>query len=1451
VSTPTTTDPPVIQPTDLKFYYSGGYFNSDPNLSLGGESSSFQVISGTLNGLFDRVDTSEAELGDTEYRCIYLRNTSQTRKLLGTKIWIETGTASADTAIAISIGSSGINGTEPTVPDEGLEPPMNFFEIPLQEPDEPNIGDLYPGDQIGLWVRWQVKTGTQSIADDFAVIRIDGEREPESIDNPLPPGGGTDPPPDPNGCPQGSKWSPTEARCVDDSTVIICPNGYTYNSTTQRCVPPSTPPPSVGNWTFAASGDFSCTGDAEDSFALIGSKLNKTAGNDIGLFLALGDYSYVDGDQSCWFDMAQSNLGAIYPNHVAPSLGNHDDSEDGSASDRTDVINEFPMMSSTGYYAFTRRNIKFIVMDTQSNYSSGSAQHTFVVQQLQQAAADPAIKWIVINYHKPSMVSASDYGPLTDFRNLYHPLFDQYKVTLIFNGHNHNYWRSKPVKHDAANPGTPIVVVDQAGGNYINVDGRIFCTSGAAGRSSHPEFDGSAENYVGFRHAPEPYGNTFVTLQDNGNQLHVQFITNSNQVLDDYFISKPGATPPPTGDKVCPVGFNWDETLGRCVISPQQCPTNYRWEPAQNKCVPSTGTPPPGGTTDPMVGVEWFYNSTATQNTPQTITVGSYDSVEGILLASNYADAGSVVIGSDQWITITGAGAAATLGSANTRLAVDYWKKSNFGSDARVGRNTAFNFKFQYNNNVSIRVQDGNDYPSAPLSPARVFGGFSVSFYGPNPDPNTGYFDGTGSRVSYWYRPSDGLFGNSEQTNATYPGGRSFEVGKTYEVFGTYRTNRTTTSVIVNTWINFGDGSGWVKTLTDRVFSPSTWSPTSPGTIPTGFIDTEEIASGPPTHDELRRHRLVILNANADVNPPRPSLKVKDIRIGTLPYADGVNNPPPPGGGGGGGGGGTGGTLDSNGIRWYMATGQQGSISQTRDDANDYRWSGNVSGIERGYEVTIYGTFDGVASGGHFALKHWGPNHSGDCGHTEGGDCCCWYDTGIRANGDVQTQIERPHPSNDSWNCPQCTMSNVGKGMDGNTIGLKWLVYPISGVGGTPENGGIKIKMWVDTDGLLNNRPQNKWRLVYDIIDSGQILGDYDGGGIGEHDIESRVSDTNDATFYAGGLHWRKIQAGDTDQSGGSGGGGGGGTNPPPEPPPSGSLVRILSWGDNDTTQDAEEVLNQMFTEQNVIAYLFAGDGPYDTDSTEWINMMSSYFNTSVLKSKLILSQGNHEHTESESQQSEDQIEVWMPELRNADDNLDWLVAKQFGRVYVISMNSQDPQIATVGGDQYNWVQARLNDAVALRTANQIDWIITVVHKSWFNLLGSNPAYVTARNAYKTMFRNAQVDLMFHGHNHSYCIWKPIVSIDGNNENTASTAVFTMSGSSYNFAVDHGAFYVINGNGGHEINSWGENPADFPNISYANDTEFGYTVLEIDGKVMNIIAKSAGGNVRHTIRVIR
>jgi len=282
-----------------------------------------------------------------------------------------------------------------------------------------------------------------------------------------------------------------------------------------------------------------------------------------------------------------------------------------------------------------------------------------------------------------------------------------------------------------------------------------------------------------------------------------------------------------------------------------------------------------------------------------------------------------------------------------------------------------------------------------------------------------------------------------------------------------------------------------------------------------------------------------------------------------------VSQPPPPPSGGGGTTPppSTGGQIDSFGIKWLLATGQQSVIPQSRENAGDFRWSEVYPNLrDNGYEATLYGTFEGVSSDGHCALKHWGGNHSGDCQYEESGSCCCWYDTGIRSDGSIQLQIERPHPNNDDFNA-STTMNNIGMGMDGNTIGLKWIIYPIQ-QGGDVDRGGVKLKMYVDTAPFVSGKPQGQWRQVYDITDTGQILGDYPAPS--EQEIEVRNSDTDDTTMYGGGIHWRRLSRTDIN-NGGTTGGGGGTPAPSPAQPP----TNVQYFYDSTTTQNTPQTIDE------------------------------------------------------------------------------------------------------------------------------------------------------------------------------------------------------------------------------------------------------------------------------------
>jgi hypothetical protein len=60
--------------SDVRFFFSGGLTNNDPDASLGGEISAFWL---TTKRLFSDISPDEAEDGKTDYRCIYVNNVSE------------------------------------------------------------------------------------------------------------------------------------------------------------------------------------------------------------------------------------------------------------------------------------------------------------------------------------------------------------------------------------------------------------------------------------------------------------------------------------------------------------------------------------------------------------------------------------------------------------------------------------------------------------------------------------------------------------------------------------------------------------------------------------------------------------------------------------------------------------------------------------------------------------------------------------------------------------------------------------------------------------------------------------------------------------------------------------------------------------------------------------------------------------------------------------------------------------------------------------------------------------------------------------------------------------------------------------------------------------------------------------------------------------------------------
>lgn len=161
-----------VQPTDIKFFLSGGASNADTNAALGGAKSSVEVTDNVLHNLFDEVSGDEHTAGDTNYRCIFVKNNSA-ETAYNVKLWIESNTTSADTAITVGLDLTGVGDTADTVANESTAPdPAVTFSSAANQASALNLGDMTAGQSYPVWIKRVVTAGSTPQANDTAVLKV-------------------------------------------------------------------------------------------------------------------------------------------------------------------------------------------------------------------------------------------------------------------------------------------------------------------------------------------------------------------------------------------------------------------------------------------------------------------------------------------------------------------------------------------------------------------------------------------------------------------------------------------------------------------------------------------------------------------------------------------------------------------------------------------------------------------------------------------------------------------------------------------------------------------------------------------------------------------------------------------------------------------------------------------------------------------------------------------------------------------------------------------------------------------------------------------------------------------------------------------------------------------------------------------------------------------------------
>ncbi|MEM1137391.1 MAG: metallophosphoesterase [Bacteroidota bacterium] len=124
-----------------------------------------------------------------------------------------------------------------------------------------------------------------------------------------------------------------------------------------------------------------------------------------------------------------------------------------------------------GYYKFSYGNADFFMLNSnkKEEFAPGGKQYTWLEEQLENSTA----KWkFVAHHHAPYSADENDYGNSwegeSDFGDLkvreIVPLYEQYKVDMVFFGHLHTYQRTLPIRANQVSRENGVIYVQGGGG---------------------------------------------------------------------------------------------------------------------------------------------------------------------------------------------------------------------------------------------------------------------------------------------------------------------------------------------------------------------------------------------------------------------------------------------------------------------------------------------------------------------------------------------------------------------------------------------------------------------------------------------------------------------------------------------------------------------------------------------------------------------------------------------------------------------------------------------------------------------------------------------------------------------------------------------------------------------------------------------------------------------------
>jgi len=244
-----------------------------------------------------------------------------------------------------------------------------------------------------------------------------------------------------------------------------------------------------------------------------------------GFIHFLGDNIYDPNQQFVWekwFDI----LSMVSRETVfMESIGNHE-YDYYTSKVVPNYFGQFAFPGNELWYSYDYSNVHIISLDTERDFSSGSPQYRWLVEDLEQVSKDENNQWIIATFHRPPFTSGGSGNE--EIREHLCPLFDQYGVDLVLAGHMHIYERFYPLDQRGE-------VVDSNWTNYQDPPVPIYVIDGCAGA---PQYSSNSKEWTAYMENEFGYSRISVSVSGTLHFEHIRVRGGRRKVSDEFYINK-------------------------------------------------------------------------------------------------------------------------------------------------------------------------------------------------------------------------------------------------------------------------------------------------------------------------------------------------------------------------------------------------------------------------------------------------------------------------------------------------------------------------------------------------------------------------------------------------------------------------------------------------------------------------------------------------------------------------------------------------------------------------------------------------------------------------------------------------------------------------------------------------------------------------------------------------